>query len=181
MISSNSSLQSLFMQPKQDLLALKTDLSSGNLAGAQKDFAAFQQDALNLFKNSNSQPGSQSSPQTGSSQLSTDLNALQSALSSGNVTGAQKAFAAFQQDLHTAGMAHRHHGRHHPHHEEDTQNTAANSQNGTNQTAATNGSGAASGTSGINSAAAMASLLSAYQAFVPSGASATGTGIGVIG
>src|SRR5438105_2195897 len=132
-ISSNSSLQTLLTQPKQDLLALQTDLSSGNLPGAQKDFAAFQQDALNLFKNSNSQQNSQGSAQTGSSPLSTDLQALQSALSSGDVTGAKKALAAFQQDLQTAGMAHRHHGRHH-HHEGDTQNTATSSQNRSNGT-----------------------------------------------
>jgi hypothetical protein len=46
-ISSSSSLQTLLMQPKQDLLALQKDLGSGNLAGAQKDFAAFLQDLQN--------------------------------------------------------------------------------------------------------------------------------------
>jgi hypothetical protein len=171
-ISSNSSLQTLFLPPKQDLQALQTDLSSGNLAGAQKDFASFQKDTLNLFQNS--KPGD---AQAASSQLSTDLQALQSALSSGNLTGAQKAFAAFQQDLQNTGIGHKDHHRHHRHQEEDTKSTDANSQNSTNGSASNSASGLASATSGITSGGLMKSLLSAYQTFTP----ASSTGISVIG
>jgi len=174
MISSNSSLQTLSMQPKQDLLALQTDLNSGNITGAQKDFATFQQDALNLSNNPN---GKQGSPPTVSSTASTDLQALQSALSSGDVTGAKKALAAFQLDLQSAGKAHKHHGGHHHHSDDDdAKNTATNSQNSSNGTPANGGTGTAD-TNGINSAAVMASMRSAYQALGSAGTSATGTGI----
>jgi hypothetical protein len=176
-ISSNSSLQTLLMQPKQDLQALQTDLSSGNLVGAQKDFATFTQDAWNLFQNSNNK---QSGAQIAPSQVSTDLQALQSALSSGNLTAAQKAFAAFQQDLQTAAAGRKHHHHHHQR-EEDTKSSDANSQNNSNGAAPNGASSAVTATSGITSGALMKSLLSAYQTFDLSGTSASGTRIGVTG
>ena len=52
-ISSNDpyAMQNVFSPPQQDLQALATDLSSGNLANAQKDFASLQKDVSSAFQN----------------------------------------------------------------------------------------------------------------------------------
>src|SRR5215471_8876759 len=101
-ISSNEpyALQSLFSQPRQDLQALATDLSSGNLAGAQKDFASFQKDVSNSFQNTSVPSSLINAIPTGTTA---DLQGLQSALSSNNLAAAQKYFAAFQQDVQAFG------------------------------------------------------------------------------
>jgi hypothetical protein len=171
-ISSGSSyLQTLLMQSNQDMQTLQTDLGSGNLAGAKTDFAAFQQNALNLFQNSKGQQISQYAAQTGTSQTTADLQALQSALSSGDVTSARKALAAFEQDVqNNLQSTHKHH-RHHHHQEEST--PAQNANNGTN---ATSSMGPAT-----NSAMTLASLLSTYQAFNVSSAATIGTALSVTG
>jgi hypothetical protein len=171
--SGSSTWQTLLTQSKQALQTLQTDLGSGNIAGAQSDFAAFQQDAIRMFQSSNGlQPG-----QAGASQTTTDLQALQTALSSNDVTGAQKALAAFQQDLQTQmqGRTHGHH--HHGHHQDTDSNQSANaaSSNGTGNAAGTNASGVP------NSAVTLASLLSAYQVFNTSSAATTGTALSVLG
>ena len=162
-ISSNPPLQTLYSQPKQDFLSLQQDLGSGNMAAAQKDFAAFQQDALNLLNtNANNAP-------TPASKLNTDLQALQTALNSGDVKGAQSAFASFQQDLQNAGGAHRHHGHGHHHHSQD-------SDSQTNGTGTTNSS---QDVNGINSAALMASMMNAYQTFASAGLSVPASTLGI--
>jgi hypothetical protein len=159
-------MQTLLTQSKQDLQTLQTDLGSGNVAGAKTDFAAFQQDAINMFQSSKGlQPG-----QAGASQTTTDLQALQSALSSNNVTGAQKALSAFQQDLQTQ-MKGRTHGHHHQGHQDTDSDQNANA-----------GSGVTNATGGVpNSAMTLASLLSAYQAFNMSSSATTGTALSVLG
>src|SRR5215472_17071871 len=91
--------QSLFSQPKQDLQSLATDLNSGNLAGAQKDFAALQQDVTSSFSSllgPNARIANNTPSGTGPTA---DLQALQNALKSNDLAGAQKSFAAFQQDV----------------------------------------------------------------------------------
>ena len=92
-----------FKQRRADLNALKTALQSGDLAGAQKAFAALQQD-LQSTQGAAGQRGDASGQ---SSTLAKDLDALKTALQSGDLTGAQKAFASVQQDMRT-GHAHRH-------------------------------------------------------------------------
>jgi hypothetical protein len=171
----SSSLQALLKQSKQDLQSLQTDLGSSNLAGAQTDFAAFQQDATNLFQSSNGQQLAQLAGQPATSQSSTDLQTLQAALSSGNVTGAQKALASFQQDLQTQMQGRRAHG-HHRHHQDSNSDQSANA-------ASLNGTGAAAtSANGVpNSALTLASMLSAYKAFNTSGAAMTGSALSVLG
>lgn len=159
-----ASLQSLFSQPKQDLQSLATDLTSGNLAAAQKDFASLQQDATNAF---NSRQGS-----TGNGP-SADLQALQSALSSNNLAAAQKSFAAFQQDVQAFGM---HRGRHqHSHTDADASSaaTATDTTNGGNPVSAGN---TANGVPNFT----MAAMLAAYRAFASNGLSGATSTISAI-
>jgi hypothetical protein len=101
---------------KQDFDTLAQALGSNNLAGAQQAFAAFQQDLKNIPQ-SQGLKQSQTAQQT--SQVSQPnpqdaLAALNQALSSGDLTGAQNAFSTLLQDLQgQAGAAHHH--RHHHH------------------------------------------------------------------
>jgi hypothetical protein len=119
--------QSLFSQPQQDLQALATDLSSSNLANAQKDFASLQKDVSSPFQSlNNSNPSSTISNGPVSGAAAADLQALQSALNANDLATAQKDFAQFQQDVQTfVGM---HKGYHRHHHvqgndEQDSQST----------------------------------------------------------
>ena len=92
-------------QQRQDFGALSKALGSGDLAGAQKAFAALQQDMQKMqqTKGAGSQAGQNSA-------VKTDMDALASALNSGDVSGAQKAFAAVQQDMKNAHKGVHHHG-----------------------------------------------------------------------
>src|SRR5579871_4788089 len=78
--------QNLFSQPSQDLQSLSTDLTSGNLAGAQKDFASLQKDVNSAFSSmlgsNGTLPTNTSTPSLGPTA---DLQALQSALNSNNL------------------------------------------------------------------------------------------------
>jgi|SRR5580704_10635841 hypothetical protein len=79
-------------QLQQALLNLQSNLSSGNLSGAQSAFATLQLVSQSLATAS----GNTSS---GNSQYSTDLNTLGSALTAGDLTAANSAFATVQSDL----------------------------------------------------------------------------------
>ena len=69
---------------KEDFSGLTTSLASGNLTAAQTAFATLMQDL--------GSSGAQSSQQTGAaSQVSTDLNAVGTALNSGNLSDAGPA------------------------------------------------------------------------------------------
>jgi len=86
-------------QLQQDFQKLGSDLSSGNLSGAQSDFAAIQQ----------LMPGMASAAQS-QSNIATAFNKLSSDLKSGNVTAAQQDYATLQQDMQNF------HGHHHHQH-----------------------------------------------------------------
>lgn len=97
-----NTIPTLFQQLRKDFIDLEQTLNSGDLSGAQKAYAAVQQDMQNLGH----QP-------EGSGQLSTDLTALGNAFQSGDLSGARKAYATLKQDMQKAptavGTPHRHH------------------------------------------------------------------------
>lgn len=98
-------------QPALDFKALGSALRSGDLSAAQQAFANLQKDAQSpvpLATTSTSKPTSQNSPLAG------DLQALQSALQSGDLSGAQSAFATLRQDLQSSSGVHRAHHHRHP-------------------------------------------------------------------
>ena len=74
--------------------SLQKSLASGNLTAAQSAFIAYNQ--LNQSSSRASASGS-----SASSQLSTDMKALGSAIGSGDLSTAQSAFATVQNDLKT--------------------------------------------------------------------------------
>jgi cellulose 1,4-beta-cellobiosidase len=74
--------------------SLEQSLAQGNLTAAQSAFNAYIQ--LNPAQTSSSGSGS-----SASSQLSTDMAALGSAIGSGNLSSAQSAFATVESDLKT--------------------------------------------------------------------------------
>jgi len=82
---------------QQAFQSLQESLASGNLAQAQSAFNTYNQlnEALSTATGSSS---SSSTTSTGS-QLSTDMKALGSAISSGSLSTAQSAFATVQGDL----------------------------------------------------------------------------------
>ena len=104
----DSTSSGIFKQRSQDFKALSAALQSGNLADAQKAYAAFQKDVQNGTQNST---GNSTSAQP--AKVTSDLQALSDALKSGDVTSAQKAFATLKKDLVALRGAHGHHGHHH--------------------------------------------------------------------
>ncbi len=83
---------------------LASDLQSGNLSAAQKDFSTVQQDLKNQNHPTNNlryRTGTFGGSGASSSQngLLQDLSQIGQSLSSSNMTGAQKAYATLQQQL----------------------------------------------------------------------------------
>ena len=87
-----------------DFQTLGQALQSGDLSGAQKAFAQLQQDMQAVQGNHHRRRHHKvSANEQGSGQntLATDFQALGQALQSGDLSGAQKAFAQLQQDFQT--------------------------------------------------------------------------------
>jgi len=119
-------LQNSNKQGRQDFQALAQSLQNGDLAGAQKAFAAFQQDMAS------SQIGQQDN---GANPISTDIQALSQSLNTNDLSGAQKALAQLQQDMQSqqVGQAGRHH--HHHRHRMDASQTNTDPTAGTTDSA----------------------------------------------
>jgi outer membrane protein assembly factor BamD (BamD/ComL family) len=101
-------------QIQTEFRQLAQDLTSGNLTGAQSDFAALQTNA----------PAQANS----SSPLSQAFSTLGKDLQSGNLSAAQQDFATIQQDISAAqqtGQAHHHH--HHGGESQASQSTSGQS------------------------------------------------------
>jgi hypothetical protein len=102
-------------QAQTDFTALSQALATGNLAGAQQAFSAFQQDMQSI---PSAQGAEQyATPSAGSAQntIQGDLSAVGQALKSGNLTAAKNAFANLQQGLQGARQAQASHVHHHHH------------------------------------------------------------------
>ena len=84
---------------------LGTDLQSGNLSAAQKDFSTVQQDLQNNLSTSHfhhhhhSSGGSGSGNSSSQNSLLQDLNQLGQSLTSSNLSSAQQAYSTLQQQL----------------------------------------------------------------------------------
>jgi hypothetical protein len=80
----------------QDLNQLSKDLQGGNLSAAQQDFAKIQQDVQSQAPRVHGHHH-HSGQQTGSDIIQ-ELNQLGQALQSGDLAGAQQAYASLQRD-----------------------------------------------------------------------------------
>jgi hypothetical protein len=98
-------------QSRQAMQQLGQDLQSGNLASAQTDFASFQQ--LLPQAGSSSSSTSSSTSQTSSNTISQEFNQLGQDLQSGNLSAAQKDYAAIQQSEQNQNQTQTHHHHHH--------------------------------------------------------------------
>jgi outer membrane protein assembly factor BamD (BamD/ComL family) len=89
----------------QAFAALSQDLQNGNISGAQQDYATIQQDFQQQQQQGSGQVHHHHHHHAGGgggqqgSQVSQALNSLATALQAGNLSSAQTAFAALQQDL----------------------------------------------------------------------------------
>jgi hypothetical protein len=91
---------------------LGTDLKSGNLSAAQKDFSTVQQDLQSqggpstghLHHHHRISPGNVGEDPTDQNVLLQDLNQVGQNLTSGNLAGAQQAYATLQQQLQTLAL-----------------------------------------------------------------------------
>ena len=117
-------------QFKQDMQSLQAALQSGDLSGAQDAFTKIQdmqQQRANKGEGQNTQAGA-----NGSNPMKKDMDALQSALQSGNVQDAQSAFAQLQTDMKAKGG---HHGHHHHQSSSDSQTSTDTSASNSTATA----------------------------------------------
>ena len=137
-------------QGAKDFQALQSALGSGDMAGAQQAFAAMQKDLQGAgwtgrhhhhhgdSANNTTQAaqGSSSASRQKSSQGAQDFQALQTALTSGDLAGAQQAFAALKQDLQATGRA-----GHHHHHNDGSVTDTTQAASSTSGAAATQAAG----------------------------------------
>jgi len=101
-------------QASNDFQSLQNALQSGDLSGAQQAFASLKQDLQGAHRghHHHHHRSTQNTSSGGSGQnnpLASDMQTLQSALQSGDLSSAQQAFANFQKDLQTTQSAHHHH------------------------------------------------------------------------
>jgi hypothetical protein len=124
--------QNFFQQRRADLQQLAQALQSGDLSAAQSAFnalTALSQTGSSTAASSTASTGSASSSSSGpfrNPQLAQDFTAIGTALQSGDLAGAQQAFATFQQDLQNVQASGGHFRRHH-HHGGNGQNSSASS------------------------------------------------------
>ncbi|MGA2227494.1 MAG: hypothetical protein ABSH41_23910 [Syntrophobacteraceae bacterium] len=100
-VGQSQSGQSQSTQQQSALNQLGQALQSGDLAGAQQAFAALK--TSHHHHHSGGTQGT-SGGSGGSSTIGNDLNTLATALQSGDLAGAQKAFATLQQDMQNTGQ-----------------------------------------------------------------------------
>lgn len=97
-------IQDRMQQFRKDFQQLGQDLQTGNLSGAQADFAAMQKD------------GPQSSSAQSSNPIAQAIQQLSTDLQSGNLTGAQQDYSNRQQDFQNPASPmqrpHHHHRNH---------------------------------------------------------------------
>ncbi len=84
---------------QQQLQQLGQTLKSGDLSGAQSDFAKLQKDFSQPSTSSGAAPG----PTSASNAVNQAFNQLASDLQSGNLAAAQKDFSTVQQDIRNRG------------------------------------------------------------------------------
>jgi outer membrane protein assembly factor BamD (BamD/ComL family) len=127
-------LQSLLQQSRAQFQKLAQDLQSGNLAAAQQNFSQLTQNASSSRSASSPVSGSTTAslPATATLQINQDLSTLASSLQSGNLSGAQKAYASLQQDLQASNSTRQVHHHHHHAVSESAQSSTPSANSGAN-------------------------------------------------
>jgi hypothetical protein len=133
-------------QVQQDYAQLNNALQSGNLADAKNAFSSLTQ-AIQQQSGENGQESiTAAASSTTTDPIASDINALGTALSSGNLTQAQGAFSQLQSDVQTAEQATGSQsstgavGHHHHHHHEEAEPVTTTDSSSTTSTASSTGS-----------------------------------------
>jgi hypothetical protein len=156
--STQSQTLTLAQQIQQDFKQLAGSLKSGDLAGAQKAYAALQKLLPSQSQNSTSSTQSSSSS---TNPIVNDFNALGKALQSGDLTAAQSAFSTLQSDLKsqsqssTTGALMQAMRPHHHHHAaaaqgSDGDSDATSSSTSTSSSSSTSSTSSSTSTTGQN-------------------------------
>lgn len=131
-----SQMSGAFKQRKQDFAALGSALQAGDLAGAQKAYAALQQDTQGIGQARGGQGDKDDTTQTaqsGTTSTKDMMDQLKQALSTGDMQGAQQAYAAIQQKM----QANQSQGHHHHHHGSGSQSGSSSTTSAANTTTST--------------------------------------------
>ena len=164
--STQSQTLTLAQQIQQDFKQLAGSLQSGDLAGAQKAYAALQK--LLPSQSQNSTSSTQSSSQSSSSSTSpivNDFNALGKALQSGDLTAAQSAFSTLQSDLKsqsqssTTGALMQAMRPHHHHHAAAAQDSDGDSDSTSSSTSTSSSSSTSSTSSSTSTTGQIVNIL----------------------
>ena len=168
-----SALSGLYSQSKQDFKTLVSDVKSGDLAGAQKALAAWQQDrqSISSAKDATSTTATQPASNTSANPVQADFAALIQAIKSGDITGAQNDLTTLQNDMKAQGASGAGHHHHHVRSGEDSDGdgkSSVSSASGSSQAAAVKGSdddADDNGSSGVSTTGtANSSAVSSYAA-----------------
>ena len=106
--SISSSMFTQLQQFQQEFQQLGQDLQSGNLSGAQSDFATLQKDLPQANSTSTSTSTSESN-----SPIAQAFNQLAQDLQSGNLSAAQNDYSTLQQDFQSQASQMHHFHHHH--------------------------------------------------------------------
>ena len=164
--STQSQTLTLAQQIQQDFKQLAGSLQSGDLAGAQKAYAALQK--LLPSQSQNSTSSTQSSSQSSSSSTNpivNDFNALGKALQSGDLTAAQSAFSTLQSDLksqsqsRTTGALMQAMRPHHHHHAAAAQGSDGDSDSTSSSTSTSSSSSTSSTSSSTSTTGQIVNIL----------------------
>jgi hypothetical protein len=164
--STQSQTLTLAQQIQQDFKQLAGSLQSGDLAGAQKAYAALQK--LLPSQSQNSTSSTQSSSQSSSSSTNpivNDFNALGKALQSGDLTAAQSAFSTLQSDLKsqsqssTTGALMQAMRPHHHHHAAAAQDSDGDSDSTSSSTSTSSSSSTSSTSSSTSTTGQIVNIL----------------------
>lgn len=123
-LSGSGNQQNKFQQIQSEFQQLGTDLQSGNLSGAQSDFATLSQNLAGLTQAASS--AATATTGTPSNSLVQAFSQLGQDLQSGNLTGAQTDYTNIEQDAQQS-LSQQVSGHHHHHHAESSQNSSSSS------------------------------------------------------
>jgi DNA-binding FadR family transcriptional regulator len=160
--TTQSQTLTLAQQIQQDFKQLAGSLQSGDLAGAQKAYAALQKLLPSQSQNSTSSTQSSSSS---TNPIVNDFNALGKALQSGDLTAAQSAFSTLQSDLKsqrqssTTGALMQAMRPHHHHHAAAAQDSDGDSDSTSSSTSTSSSSSTSSTSSSTSTTGQIVSIL----------------------
>jgi len=147
-------------QFSKDIQSLGNALQSGDLSSAQEVFSTIQAKMSQGLQNQSAVSATSTTANTNPVQQ--DFQNLSTALQSGNMSDAQKAFATLQQDMttsKTAASGSAGAGHHHHHHSGSSQSVGSSNSTDLLNALTTNSSNTASTSNTANSTTSLSSLL----------------------